>query len=175
LEIRHGSGVYVRGDLTRLIMMNPHQSPLAAETVVELLEAREVLEPPLAEAATRSATDDQLAALTAALGQAETALGSDVALHAANVEFHRAIGRSSGNAVLAQVICSLMDIYGQEQRAILNLYGDRVRDYHAHRAILAAMRARQPLRARRLMSEHLRDVRTVVTRALARKGSSNQT
>jgi GntR family transcriptional regulator, transcriptional repressor for pyruvate dehydrogenase complex len=167
VEIRHGSGVYVRGDLSLLILTNPNQAPLAGAMLLDLLEAREIIEPPLADAATRHATDAQLAELAEALERASRDLDSDDDLHAANMEFHRAIGRFSGNAVMAQVIGSLLDIYGREQLTVLHLYGDRESDLRAHQAILAAMRARKPVRAGQLMRDHLRDVRTVVSRAVS--------
>jgi DNA-binding GntR family transcriptional regulator len=43
------------------------------------------------------------------------------------------------------------------------MYGDRSNDHRAHLDILAAMRERKPVKARRLMAAHLRDVRAVVT------------
>lgn len=169
IEIRHGSGVYVRGDLSRLILTNPNQAPLADGVLVELLEAREVIEPHLAEAATRHATDAQLRELAETLERADLGLGSDDRLHKANMDFHRAIARFSGNTVLAQVIGSLLDIFGKEQLTVLHLYGDRESDLRSHQEILAAMRGRKPVRARQLMLGHLRDVRTVVSKAVVSK------
>ena len=163
VEMRHGSGVYVRADLSRLILVNPNRTELAAETLADLLEARELIEPHLAEAATRNASDEQLAVIAAALDRAGHVLDDDAELHVANMDFHRAISRYAGNAVLAQIIDSLVDIYRQEQRAILEMYGDRANDHRAHLDILTAMRERKPVKARRLMAAHLRDVRAVVT------------
>jgi GntR family transcriptional repressor for pyruvate dehydrogenase complex len=167
IEIRHGSGCYVRGDLARLILSNPNQAPLAAATLIDLLAARELIEPPLAEAATRHATEVELDELASYLDRADRELKQDSALHAANMDFHRAIGRLSGNAILAQVIGSLLDIYGREQLTVMHLYDDRESDLRAHQGILAAMRARKPARASQLMRDHLRDVREVVSAALA--------
>lgn len=167
IEIRHGSGCYVRSGLTQLILTNPNQTPLADSTMVDLLEARELIEPPLAESATRNATDQQLAELAGILARADGSLGQDTRLHSANMDFHRAIARLGSNAVLAQVIGSLLDIFGNEQLTVMHLYADRESDLRAHQAILAAMRARKPVRAGQLMREHLRDVRVVVSEALS--------
>jgi GntR family transcriptional regulator, transcriptional repressor for pyruvate dehydrogenase complex len=231
VEMRHGSGVYVRADLSRLIMVNPNRLRLDANAILELLEARELIEPHLAEAAARRATDAQLDELAASLDRAGSALGTgeiraeersdeagwrqvpeassersergqwslgagkvrseersdevgprrppgahsersghsvgqEAALHAANMSFHRTLGRLAGNHALAQVLDSLIDLHDEEQRHIQALYGDRDHDHHVHLAILAAVRGRAPVKARRLMVEHLRDVRRVVTRAL---------
>lgn len=166
VEIRHGSGVYVRGDLSLLILTNPNQAPLGGDMLVDLMEAREIIEPPVTDAATRNATDEQLAALTEALERPGHEIDTDADMHAANMEFHRAIGRISGNAVMAQVVGSLLDIYGRERLTVFDFYGDRDSDLSAHRAILAAMKARNAARAGQLMREHLHEVRTFLSRAV---------
>jgi GntR family transcriptional repressor for pyruvate dehydrogenase complex len=158
----------VRADLARMIMVNPNRLRLDRDAILDLLEARELIEPHIAEAAARNATDEQLAELAASLDAAGAALTEDSALHTANMNFHRTLARLAGNGALAQVLDSLVDLHDEEQRHILALYGDRDHDHQAHRAILAAVRGRHPRKARRLMTEHLRDVREVVTRALGR-------
>jgi GntR family transcriptional repressor for pyruvate dehydrogenase complex len=166
VELRHGSGVYVRADLARMIMVNPNRLRLDRSAILDLLEARELIEPHIAEAAARNATDAQLDELAASLDAAGAALAEDSALHTANMNFHRILARLAGNGALAQVLDSLIELHDEEQRHILALYGDRDHDHQAHRAILTAVRGRHPRKARRLMTEHLRDVREVVTRAL---------
>jgi GntR family transcriptional repressor for pyruvate dehydrogenase complex len=166
VELRHGSGVYVRADLARMIMVNPNRLRLDRDAILDLLEARELIEPHIAEAAARNATDAQLDELAASLDAAGAALAEDSALHTANMNFHRILARLAGNGALAQVLDSLIELHDEEQRHILALYGDRDHDHQAHRAILTAVRGRHPRKARRLMTEHLRDVREVVTRAL---------
>ncbi|GIF73550.1 FadR/GntR family transcriptional regulator [Asanoa siamensis] len=167
VELRHGSGVYVKADVARLIMVNPNRLPLDAGAIRDLLEARELIEPHLAAAAARNATDAQLAELAEAFSRTTAALAEDQRLHLANMGFHSTIGRLGGNRALAQVLESLIDLHDQEQRHILDLYGDRDHDHEVHGAILAAIRGRRPEKARRLMTDHLRDVREVVTAALS--------
>jgi GntR family transcriptional regulator, transcriptional repressor for pyruvate dehydrogenase complex len=149
VEMRHGSGVYVRADLSRLIMVNPNRLRLDATAILDLLEARELIEPHLAEAAARRATDAQLDELAASLDRAGSALeagevrseegahevrsrrppaardvrgqrgpGQEAVLHAANMAFHRTLGRLAGNHALAQVLDSLIDLHDEEQRHI---------------------------------------------------------
>jgi GntR family transcriptional repressor for pyruvate dehydrogenase complex len=166
VELRHGSGVYVKADVSRLIMVNPNRLALDSGAIVDLLEARELIEPHLAASAARNATDAQLAELTMAFSRTTEALAEDQRLHQANMGFHRTIGRLAGNGALAQVLESLIDLHDQEQRHILDLYGDRDHDHQVHGAILTAVTGRRPEKARRLMTDHLRDVRVVVTAAL---------
>ena len=62
---------------------------------------------------------------------------------------------------------AVLKVAGREQLVVMHLYDDRESDLRAHQGILAAMRARKPVRASQLMRDHLRDVREVVSAALA--------
>jgi GntR family transcriptional regulator, transcriptional repressor for pyruvate dehydrogenase complex len=166
VEIRHGSGVYVRGDLSLLILTNPNQAPLGGAMLIDLMEARELIEPLVTQAAARNATEEQLAALAEALERPGHEIDSDAGMHAANMQFHRAIGAICGNAVMAQVVGSLLDIYGRERLTVPGSYGDRESDLRAHRAILAAMEARDAALAGQLMRDHLYEVRTFLSHAV---------
>ena len=50
IRFRHGSGTYVSGGVNRRLLVNPHVSESRSESVLELLDARIVLEPPVAAA-----------------------------------------------------------------------------------------------------------------------------
>ncbi|MEQ7129435.1 FadR/GntR family transcriptional regulator [Actinopolymorpha sp. B11F2] len=165
LDIRHGSGVYVR-DLSRLILANPHRHGLEHDTILDLLEARELIEPPLAEMAADRCTPSQLADLGEILTRAGAALTDDAELAASNMAFHRAIGQYAGNPILAQMLDSIVDIYAPEQQQILRLHGDRRSDHAEHLEILGAISAGEPARAGALMRTHLACVRQVVGVAL---------
>jgi GntR family transcriptional repressor for pyruvate dehydrogenase complex len=81
--------------------------------------------------------------------------------------FHRAVAAASGHRILHQVLDSLLAVHATEQREILQLFDDRSRDHVEHRAVLAAIEAGQPSRAKQLMRRHLEDVTEVVRARLA--------
>src|SRR5690242_5586288 len=57
LDIRHGSGIYVRQPETRVMVTNPYARQLDTNTILNLLQARLFIEPPIAElAATQAST-----------------------------------------------------------------------------------------------------------------------
>lgn len=165
LDIRHGSGVYVR-DPSRLILANPNHRGLENDTILHLLEARELIEPHLAAKAAVECTDVQIAELRTILDGAGAALRDDATLSASNMAFHRAIAHDAGNPVLAEMIDTIVEIYGPEQQQILRLYGDRRADHAEHQEILAAVADRDPERAGSRMRSHLAGVRRVVGAAL---------
>lgn len=167
VDIRHGSGIYAKQTEQRLMIANPHYGDLDGDAVMQLLDARLLIEPYLAEKAAEVASDEDFARMEELLDEAEKLLnGHDAMLHPVNMRFHKQIARASGNQVLAQVFASLVDLYSQEQFGILELFNARGRDYREHVLIFGAIRDRDSAKAQRRMHEHLTDVRTIVEERL---------
>ncbi|MBN6050816.1 FadR family transcriptional regulator, partial [Nonomuraea sp. RK-328] len=167
IEMRHGSGIYVGADIERVVLPNPNMREMDGEQLLELLGARVVIEPPLAAMAAQRAAGADLAALERVLDEAARHLrGEDAELHETNMTFHRATARLAGNSVLHEIVDSLLTVHGAEQRAILQIFDDRRRDYEEHRAILEAIVAGDAAAAEERMRAHLVDVKTVVEQRL---------
>jgi GntR family transcriptional repressor for pyruvate dehydrogenase complex len=163
VELRHGSGVYMRHAGRRVVLPNPYPGRLKIETLLDLLDARLLIEPHLAGLAAHA--DDVAIAELAELidGAAQLLEGTeDVKLSATNLGFHRGVASCGDNSVLAQVIDTLLDLYGPEQMEILRLYADRVHDHEEHVEILRAIQAHDPALASERMRRHLEGVRAVV-------------
>ncbi|GGV12979.1 GntR family transcriptional regulator [Actinomadura cremea] len=171
IQLRHGSGIYVGADLERVVIANPNAGTLDGERVLHLLDARLLIEPPLAAQAARRCAPDDLDRLRAVLDEAGRNLTGDVPdaearLHEANMAFHRATAGVAGNSVLCEVIDSLLKVHSTEQREIQRIFDDRTRDYEEHRAILGAIERGADGEAEDLMRAHLADVKHVIERRL---------
>ena len=166
VEIRHGSGIYVVDGTRRLLLTNPYVGSLESETILELLAARRLIEPPVTELSARNAPDEALEDLATLLEDAERNLSGDEAsdqvLGAVNMKFHRAIAEASGNNVLSEIVYSLTELHIKEQMAVMGIYNNRAHDHEEHKKILHALCSRDASKARDLMAEHLDDVITVV-------------
>jgi GntR family transcriptional repressor for pyruvate dehydrogenase complex len=164
VELRHGSGVYVGQHIGRLVLANPLAAIPSAERLVELLQARAVIEPPVAALAARGRTDTALEQLEQHLNEAAEliASGDHSRLAEANMAFHRCLAQASGNATLAEVVESVTVVNVREQLEILHIHGDRETDLAEHRAILEAVRAADADLAERLTREHLDGVLAVI-------------
>lgn len=169
VEIRHGSGIFLRASHNRLLLWNANHRNIKPQTILDMLEARLVIEPHLAELAGARATDAELQKLQATLGEARQQIEYDDAVHGLNMEFHCVIGRSSRNTVLAQTLESYVEMFSVEQMTVLSLYDSplRVEDQDDHRAIYEAIKDRDPAKARALMAEHLNRVKAVTEKRLA--------
>jgi GntR family transcriptional repressor for pyruvate dehydrogenase complex len=163
LETRQGDGTYVTS-LDSSLLLAPMGFMVDLQTPEhrhDLHSVRRVLE---AEAAARAAlyiTDEQLAAATIVLSDVEPLVqaGEDLdheAILDADIAFHHIIAQGSNNSALAALIDALANRTSRA-RLWLGLHNHgQVRNAHGeHLAILAALRARQPDRARLMMDHHL--------------------
>ncbi|MGW0859142.1 FadR/GntR family transcriptional regulator [Streptomyces sp. NBC_00247] len=160
LDVRQGDGTYVTSLDPQLLLealsfvVDFHRD----DTVLEFLAVRRILEPAATAMAASRIGDAELDALAAQLD----ALGSAPSVEelvAADLDFHRGIVQASGNTVL----CSLLDgLSGPTTRARvwrgLTQEDALSRTLQEHRAILAALRDRDPEAARAWATVHVASV-----------------
>jgi GntR family transcriptional repressor for pyruvate dehydrogenase complex len=169
--IRHGSGVYLAEDAPRLLIANPARLQTAGQTALDVLDARLLVEPTLAARAAVRCTAADSGALQTVLDEADAAIaaGDEERMGAATMRFHGAIADLAGNAVLAESVRAITELYIDHQVDIGRLFNDPQLDQREHRELLAAISGRHPQRARRLMTAHLTEVRDVVAARLAER------
>src|SRR5215216_2140553 len=145
VDIRHGSGIYVRRDSDRLMFSNPAYGTLATQTIMQILDARILIEPHLSELSAVHAAPDQIAELRELLVRAERALDrADDRYIKANHALHVAIAKASGNLVLAHVVESLLEMYSTELHLVdpkSTLAEVRARDHRHHQLVIGAIAA----------------------------------
>jgi GntR family transcriptional repressor for pyruvate dehydrogenase complex len=165
VDIRHGSGIYVLRAEQRLVVANPGYGDLESHTILQILEARVLVEPHLAELAARNIDPASLSELQVLLHRA----AEEVRLRdymETNVRFHTIIARASGNLVLAQIIESLIDLYSVELDLVdpnLALVDGRTADNLVHHEIYDALAAADGATARDAMERHLQAAQTSVS------------
>jgi len=122
-----------------------------------LIEAREALEPMLAQLAAHNHTDEDMAALDAITIRLEAAALADLpAFLAENVKWHWALAVASHNELLRAFMASIAGLIHASSRAE-HVASDEVRGLvvAAHRRILQAIRDRDGEAARRRMARHV--------------------
>lgn len=167
IDIRHGSGIYVRRDRDRLMLSNPAYGELESHTILQVLDARLLIEPHLAELAALRAAESDLTELRRALADAESALHfPDDRYIQANNDLHMAIARLSGNTVLMHVVESLVEIYSAELHLVdpsRTLVEIRARDHDNHQRVVAAIETGDGPAAAAAMHHHIDVARSTVT------------
>lgn len=162
VELRHGSGTYIGRGLERSLLANPHRPRISRRSVLELAEARLVIEPGIAAAAATARGPEALERLEAATANAlqPPTHGVRPALH-----FHVELAAASGNPLLHQTVEALLFVRSSEQVEIRFRYDDRERDHAEHLEILEAVRDQDPSAAEQLTRTHLRTIRDSIAAA----------
>jgi GntR family transcriptional repressor for pyruvate dehydrogenase complex len=161
MKVRHGVGTFVadgpaefsKGSLSLMGALHGFQS-------WHMFEARMILE-------------SNLAALAAERGKEEhhTALAEEVAEIFANVNspgdflihdvlFHRIVSQASGNPILAALMETITSALYDKRRKTVERSTDLRESAEMHRKIYRAIRARDPIEARKLMEQHLHMAQT---------------
>jgi GntR family transcriptional repressor for pyruvate dehydrogenase complex len=160
LDVRQGDGTYVSSlaadslldALTFIVEFHQDAS------VLELLEVRRILEPAASARAAVLISEVDLAELGDLLARISPTSSVDELVEN-DIEFHRRVAAAAGNSVLASLIESLS---GPTQRARvwrgLTQEGALERTLSEHRAILAAIRRRDPELARTWATVHIAGV-----------------
>lgn len=160
VEIKHGSGVYVKNNQDILLMSNPiFAGEVSREMLLDLIEARMPIELKSVIGAARNASEEDITRLEELLQRAEDNLDDGEMLTKMNMAFHREIAVTSGNVVMAQVLEVLANLFEKEQRTLLDIHGSRKDDHDEHVEIFEAIREGDEELAEQRMREHLEGVR----------------
>jgi DNA-binding FadR family transcriptional regulator len=171
VTIRHGRGTWLRPtsdwdvlDVNVLVALM--RTPASVAVLTHYLECRHILETEAAALAAQRASSKDLSDMADALARmSELAVASQTdtdannAFHAADIAFHGAIFRASGNQVLPRVVEPIQRAMAT-LRPHLALHPEhRLRKtLPEHKAILAAIADHDPDLARTAMSAHLATV-----------------
>ena len=167
LEPRHGEGTVVC-DLSADLLVNPLANMLTRkrELVAELLDVREMLEPPLAARAAAHASPEEIAYLEDILRrQKEMVRRGELAIEE-DSEFHYTIAMAAKNSVVQKVLDVLMDLLRTSRERSLQVEGRRQRSLAGHRRILKAIRQRDSTAAESAMRRHLKEIEEIVLKKL---------
>ncbi|MGB0848230.1 MAG: FadR/GntR family transcriptional regulator [Thiolinea sp.] len=166
VEVRPGSGTYVLGDQQeQLHSAIEHARPL------ELIDARFALEPHMCRLAVLHANKKDLERAEELLKTMEASTNDPIAFSIADTKFHTFLAEVTGNSLLIWMVSQINSVRNQEEWAHMRnttLNEDSIAEYNRqHRAILDAIRAREPERAATLMKNHLEGARLSLTRSVS--------
>jgi DNA-binding GntR family transcriptional regulator len=156
--------VLVRLANEQIVTLTPNRGAMVAQPTEkearEVFEVRRMIEPTLIECFIASATADDIATLTQCINEEEAArasgdmrrairLSGDFHLHIANASDHQTLGRILRELVSRTSLMTYSDNHVQAKSEATSC------GCQEHRALLDAIRLRDPREAARLMHEHL--------------------
>jgi DNA-binding FadR family transcriptional regulator len=134
-----------------------------AATLEELLDARLLLEVPLAGRAAYQADSDVVERLRRAVRAEAEADADDVdALAAADLEIHRAVAAAAGNRMAEALTGWVFEVLQPSLMELLHGAVVQSAVLEQHQALLAAVEKGDPARAERAMKDHLLYLRDVL-------------
>ena len=155
-----GRGVFI-SDFTSAQVTDPMRLYLSLnydrDHVLDVIHARQSIEPTIASMAARNRSDEELKAMRANLEELKEHEGDFVDLAGIDMRFHMLLARASGNPIIPLVldpIHHLMPQIKQSVYASVQNAKDSAVEYHGR--ILAAIERGDEAGARREMEEHLK-------------------
>ncbi len=159
VRTRQGGGAYI-SDLGPETLLGPIQFYLALEDVNirDLYDARSLIESDVARRAAVNIDDETLNRLEGLLAEQRDTINDPLAFRRSDYEFHELIWIGSRNAFLKRIGESL-NVLGLEFRKRASERPETLeQSLRDHRALLDALRARDPESAARAAEAHMRNV-----------------
>ena len=136
------------------------------KTVAELLDVRQMLEPPLARRAALHITRDEIAEIEEILVRQEAKVGRGELGIEEDSEFHYTIALASDNTAVLKVMDVLMDLLRETRERSLQVEGRQEKSLAGHRRILAALKRGDAAAAEAAMRRHLQEMEQIVLKKL---------
>jgi len=166
VSIRPGSGTYVTYDPEEAA-----HSVIMAARPLELIDARFALEPHICRLAVLHARTQDLDEMERLLEKMENCTNDIQSFSEADTRLHTLLAESTGNSLLIWVVSQINSVRNQAEWSSMRqitLNSNTIELYNQqHRAILNAIRAREPETAAVIMKEHLEAARLSLTRSAA--------
>lgn len=141
--------------------------PLEDSALLELVEARRILEPAFAAEAARKATSTDLTAMLRILTATEAHVDQRAARAQFDVDFHLALAEATHNFIFVSVTRRNFELIMATHDRIYNLLDDLDAFLLEHRAIYEAVLDHDPERARIAASEHMDRIYRTLLRGIA--------
>ncbi|MEM5383579.1 FadR/GntR family transcriptional regulator [Paraburkholderia phymatum] len=159
VEPRQGSGVYVSVHGAIRPLRIDYAEAIEGGSVLHILAVRRAIEAEVASEAAMRRTDADMATIDAALARIDEAVADGRDGVAEDVAFHRAIAAVTGNPYFMKTLAFLNQyleagtVVTRRNEALREDFSRQVRDEHA--AIVAAIRAGDPMAARNAAQTHM--------------------
>jgi GntR family transcriptional repressor for pyruvate dehydrogenase complex len=154
--MRQGDGTYVSSlDVEKLIEPFNYFLTMDYPSLAQLFEVRRVLELAATELAARRATDEAIQDLEDCLQRAIKCKDDPDAFLEADIELHEGIATAAGNPLLLRFVTSLRVIGKASRTRTARIPGVIEMTIKDHAKIVETIKKRDPLAAKRAMSDHL--------------------
>lgn len=172
IESVPGKGRFVRQPLSTA--GDGKSVKLEDSAILELMEARRVLDPAIASAAAAKARPGDVTKLLRIVAETEKVLGDADGRAKFDFEFHLALAEASHNFVFINITHMNFDLIMSTHDRIYNMLGDKDEFLSEHKALCEAIRDSDPEKARAAASRHIDRIFATLDRSIAAGPSKQQ-
>jgi GntR family transcriptional regulator, transcriptional repressor for pyruvate dehydrogenase complex len=159
IEIRQGAGAYVTTlETAQLVEHLNFVFALDDSTLLQLFDARKIVEVGLIELAAQRISDEDIARLEQSVALSAQSSNDPETFLQADLDLHMQIAQIARNPILARFMESIHQLGIASRRRTARLDGVTERSTADHRRIVAALKARDVAGARQAMLDHLANV-----------------
>ncbi|HKG26391.1 MAG TPA: FadR/GntR family transcriptional regulator [Thermomicrobiales bacterium] len=176
LDVRQGDGTYLkRADSALLPNVIEWGMLLGEQRTMDLVEARQHVEPVIAGLAARRRSEADLTELRAFLMRMERSSEDHDAFVDADVAFHQRLADATGNSVLKDIHSGLQSLSRAWIHRVISSAESSVPSYREHIPIYDAVERGDPAAATAAMEQHMTSAADRLRRALAAHVQRNGT
>jgi GntR family transcriptional repressor for pyruvate dehydrogenase complex len=159
IEIRQGAGAYVTTlETAQLVEHLNFVFALDDSTLLQLFDARKIVEVGLIELAAQRITDEEIGRLEQSVTLSAQSFNDPETFLQADLDLHMQIAQIASNPVLIRFMESIHQLGIASRRRTARLDGMTERTVADHRRIVAALKTRDVAGARQAMLDHLANV-----------------
>ncbi|WP_432501000.1 FadR/GntR family transcriptional regulator [Kineococcus arenarius] len=168
LDVHQSRGSYLRGPDSDVLAAVFHAtSAVTGHRLVDIVETRWHLEVLIAQLAAQRRSDEDLLHLRAALQRMEATRHDTAAFEEADVAFHSALARSTGNPILNSILVGVRSVMFAWIARYIPASTSPTRAYADHLPVLAAVEAGDSPAAAQAMGTHMvRAAKKIATNAI---------
>jgi GntR family transcriptional repressor for pyruvate dehydrogenase complex len=168
IEIRQGAGAYVTAlETAQLVKHLDFVFAIDDYAILDLFDARKIVEVGIIELAAPRVSDDDVAKLEACLAKSALAGHDPETFLHTDIELHTLIAQIANNPIMLRFMDSIHQMGLASRRRTGRLEGVVEQSAADHRRIVEALKARDPQAAREAMLDHLDKVEAKLRVVLA--------
>jgi GntR family transcriptional repressor for pyruvate dehydrogenase complex len=155
IETKQGEGTYIASSVETLLASIAFSLSQRRDFLLQVFEARKILEPAIAALAAERATLEEVAKLETILREQARQITEGETGMESDTRFHSTLAEAAKNGVLLKLNEAIVDSLRETRERSLQMDGRPARSLTGHREILAAIRDKDPVGAREAMLDHL--------------------
>jgi len=163
IESKPGGGRFIRDLRNDLYTDNEDVIlNLTKYSILELLEAREVLEVKIAEIAAKKALEKDIIFIEEVMNKTKYKENSVKLIMEYDTEFHLSVSKATHNFVFVNMMKSHLDLLNETREKTMNVPGRLEKQFQEHRLIFEAIRNHDVKKAGEATLDHLKNIRNAI-------------